>query len=290
MDATPIIYRLRQIKTAYEQKVLRRSVEISAEAHVEGMRPRARALGIRGRSGDRVLVSEEWRDVVGLSVDRRQRSERDGAALSRVAAARCRTAICCWSTPRRTIQGLTGDITRTYPVNGKFTQAQRDIYELVLEAQDAGLSRASAAAADGCHGGDAYGLRARALAARAHHRGRPDRRRLTGRDVERPRPDAWHRHRRPRSARNVRARHGVRDRARPLHPSRHARQPAEDARERGVHREGPCRRCERYKHIGVRIEDSYLFTESGLERLSERVPRTVAEIEQFLRPDSSARR
>jgi Xaa-Pro aminopeptidase len=29
----------------------------------------------------------------------------------------------------------TGDITRTYPVNGKFTPAQRDVYELVLHAQ-----------------------------------------------------------------------------------------------------------------------------------------------------------
>ncbi|TGZ98927.1 Xaa-Pro aminopeptidase [Rodentibacter pneumotropicus] len=28
-----------------------------------------------------------------------------------------------------------GDVTRTFPVNGKFTQAQRDIYELVLKAQ-----------------------------------------------------------------------------------------------------------------------------------------------------------
>lgn len=28
-----------------------------------------------------------------------------------------------------------GDITRTFPVNGKFTQAQREIYELVLKAQ-----------------------------------------------------------------------------------------------------------------------------------------------------------
>ncbi|URL02285.1 Xaa-Pro aminopeptidase [Avibacterium sp. 20-126] len=28
-----------------------------------------------------------------------------------------------------------GDITRTYPVNGKFSQAQRDIYEIVLNAQ-----------------------------------------------------------------------------------------------------------------------------------------------------------
>src|SRR3954465_15352591 len=37
-DATPILAELRQIKTAYEQTVLRRSVEISSEAHRAGMR------------------------------------------------------------------------------------------------------------------------------------------------------------------------------------------------------------------------------------------------------------
>lgn len=31
--------------------------------------------------------------------------------------------------------GYAGDITRTFPVNGKFNQAQREIYELVLKAQ-----------------------------------------------------------------------------------------------------------------------------------------------------------
>ena len=31
------------------------------------------------------------------------------------------------------------DITRTYPVNGKFTQRQKDIYNLVLEAQDVAI-------------------------------------------------------------------------------------------------------------------------------------------------------
>ena len=40
---------------------------------------------------------------------------------------------------------------------------------------------------------------------------------------------------------------------------------------------------ENYKNIGVRIEDSYLLTDSGLERLSAGVPRTVEEVEQFLK-------
>ncbi|SJZ36114.1 aminopeptidase P family protein [Sediminibacterium ginsengisoli] len=36
--------------------------------------------------------------------------------------------------------GYTADVTRTVPVNGKFTNEQRVIYELVLEAQDSGFA------------------------------------------------------------------------------------------------------------------------------------------------------
>jgi Xaa-Pro aminopeptidase len=32
-------------------------------------------------------------------------------------------------------KGYASDITRTYPINGRFSQAQRDIYDLVLKAQ-----------------------------------------------------------------------------------------------------------------------------------------------------------
>src|SRR5262249_38505762 len=49
---------------------------------------------------------------------------------------------------------------------------------------------------------------------------------------------------------------------------------------------------EKYRGIGVRIEDSFLMTESGLKRLSAGVPRTIEEIQSFLaaRPQSAQAR
>jgi len=38
--------------------------------------------------------------------------------------------------------GYTADVTRTFPVNGKFTEAQKIIYNIVLEAQNAGIAQA----------------------------------------------------------------------------------------------------------------------------------------------------
>ena len=40
---------------------------------------------------------------------------------------------------------------------------------------------------------------------------------------------------------------------------------------------------EKYKDIGVRIEDDYALTETGLERLSAGVPREIPEIEALMR-------
>jgi Xaa-Pro aminopeptidase len=39
----------------------------------------------------------------------------------------------------------------------------------------------------------------------------------------------------------------------------------------------------KYADIGIRVEDSFLLEESGLRRLSASVPRTIEEIEAFLK-------
>jgi Xaa-Pro aminopeptidase len=43
---------------------------------------------------------------------------------------------------------------------------------------------------------------------------------------------------------------------------------------------------EKYKNIGVRIEDDMLITETGVEWMSKELPRTIAEIEHFMRKAS----
>ncbi len=57
------------------------------------------------------------------------------------------------------VEGYAADITRTFPVNGRFTPAQRDVYEIVLAAQDA----AFAATAPGRHFMEAHDAAVRVL-------------------------------------------------------------------------------------------------------------------------------
>lgn len=45
----------------------------------------------------------------------------------------------------------------------------------------------------------------------------------------------------------------------------------------------------KFRNIGVRIEDSFLITDSGLKSLSASVPRTIAEVEAWLKPSTPRR-
>jgi Xaa-Pro aminopeptidase len=45
---------------------------------------------------------------------------------------------------------------------------------------------------------------------------------------------------------------------------------------------------ERFKGIGIKIEDNYALTESGLEWLSQGVPREIAEVEGMMQQRSQA--
>ena len=118
-DATPVLASLRLIKTPYEQAILRKSVAISADAHKAGMRAagpgkweyevEAAIEEVYLRNG---AMSWGYPSIVGsgpnatiLHYQRSSRQMQAGELLLVDAAAN--------------YQGLTGDITRTYPVNGR---------------------------------------------------------------------------------------------------------------------------------------------------------------------------
>jgi Xaa-Pro aminopeptidase len=140
--AADVLEEQRSIKTPYEQALLRRSVEISADAHVEGMkaaRPGRWEYQVEAaieyafhRSG---ALSWGYPSIVAsgpnattLHYVKSTRQLQDGDLLLVDAAGN--------------FQGITGDITRTYPVNGRFTPEQRVLYDLVLRAEEAGLAAA----------------------------------------------------------------------------------------------------------------------------------------------------
>jgi len=141
-DVTPVLNRLRQVKSPYEQAVLRESARISAEAHVEGMK---------------VTRPGRWEYEVEAAIE--YGFHRNGAMSwaypSIVASGPNATTLHYGSSDRQmqagelllvdagaNFQGMAADITRTYPVSGRFTPEQRAIYDLVLTALRAGMAAA----------------------------------------------------------------------------------------------------------------------------------------------------
>ncbi len=141
-DATPLLAAARQVKTPYEQALLRRSVEISVAAQRQAMlatRPgrweyevesafEATYLRLGALTWGYPPIVASGPNATTLHYEASTREMRSGDLLLIDAAAN--------------YQDLTGDITRTYPVNGRFTPAQRALYTLVLAAQNAGIAAA----------------------------------------------------------------------------------------------------------------------------------------------------
>jgi Xaa-Pro aminopeptidase len=287
-DATEVIHGLRQIKTAYEQGIMRRSLEISNEAHMAGMRAAApgrheyevesaiEAVYLKNgamRPGYDSIVGSGPNGTI-LHYNESSRKMEPGDLLLVDAAG--------------SYQGYTGDITRTYPVSGTFTPAQREIYEIVLAAQEAGIKAAKPGARvsdirAACADVVRKGLVRLGLIADA-----------TGDQYR-----VWYTHGPVHwlglNVHDV----GTTDVLAPgmafvIEPGIYIRQqaldtlPATKANLAFIEKVQPV--VTKYLHTGVRIEDSFLMTATGPERLSAPVPRTIEEIESYLRRSSGSAR
>ncbi|MBB3345160.1 aminopeptidase P N-terminal domain-containing protein [Luteimonas sp. RC10] len=132
---------MRLIKTADELKLMRRAAKISVEAHAAATcaaRPGVREYELQAeleyvfRRHDAVPAYES---IVGAGAN--------ACVLHyRANAAQARDGDLVLIDAGAEYRGYAADITRTFPVNGRFTAAQRALHEVVEAAQQAALSKA----------------------------------------------------------------------------------------------------------------------------------------------------
>ena len=278
VDATDVVWNLRQVKTPYERAALQRSTDVSADAH---------------RAAMRATKPERFEYEVEAALEKVYLDRGALSGLPSIVGSGPNATILHYSRSRRmeagklllidaaaTYGGMTGDITRTWPVSGKYSKIQPEIWCLVLAAQDAAMQAAAREIGRARREGRRGSGQGRPAEARPDHRRRVEQFRTwythgichwIGLDV-----------------------HDVGDYRRPLEPGmafviepglyirEEALDALEDTPENPAFKEKVKPVLAKYRDIGVRVEDSFLLTETGLVRLSARVPRTLEEIEALM--------
>jgi len=281
-DVSTLFGRLRLIKTDYEQKMLAESARISAEAHREGMktaRPNVweyqvqaaieyvfKKDGAIGWGYPSIIASGP--NATTLHYEASTRQMKDGDLLLVDAAAN--------------YDYLTTDITRTYPINGKFTPAQKDIYEIVLRAQDEGIK----VALKGATLGEINAKTVEVIKDGLFKLGL-----IT--ETKGQQYSIWYTHSSSHwigidvhdvGERNARLADGM---AFTIEPGIYIRQEALDNLAKTPENQAFIQKVQstvdKYKNIGVRIEDSFIMSDGRAKSISVGIPRTVDEIEAFMK-------
>ena len=143
IDPRAILDEMRVLKSGSEVELMQYAADLAAYAHVEAMRECKSGMGEWHMQsiieGCFLFHESEWSypSIVGsgdnatiLHYNENNDVMKDGDLV--LIDAGCE------------IDGYASDITRTFPINGKFTDAQRTIYELVLKAQLAGIEACQA--------------------------------------------------------------------------------------------------------------------------------------------------
>ena len=278
-NAQPIFAELRHIKSPYELKLLQHAIDITTEAHM-------RAMSTVGKATMEYEVQAEveytfrrrnadfwgYPSIVGcgpnattLHYVESQGDIKKGSLLLMDVGAE--------------YDHYTADVTRTFPVNGKFTKEQAEIYQIVYDAQEAAakatkpgatFQQISAAANEVI----TAGLMKLGLVTEPSH------------------TRIWYMHGLGHwLGMNV---HDVGPYGVPLkagmvftnEPGIYIREDALDnlpdtpQNKAFIQKVRPA--FEKYKNIGVRIEDDMLVTATGVEWMTKDLPRTMADIETFM--------
>jgi Xaa-Pro aminopeptidase len=248
------IYALRQIKSAGELAFLKRAIDLSLDAHLEAMkmmRPglfeyqiAAKMVEVHAMGGSE---AEGYAPIVGagpnstaLHYDKLSRKIEDGDIVVLDVGAQ--------------YSGYSADITRTLPANGKFTGRQREIYDIVLGAQNAALA-ALKPGMDLCPRGDKSVYKISYDYINTH-----------GKDQHGKSLGQYYIHG---------LGHGIGlDVHDPTEPCKPLQPGMVVTMEPGIYIPE--------ENLGVRIEDDVLITETGYQFLSERLPRSADDIEKIM--------
>ncbi len=137
---TPILHRLRLVKEGHELQRLREACRISAEAHElarsitqpgineaevqAAIEAHFRAAGARGPAYGSIVAGGDNACVLHYTANTAQLQDGDLLLID----AGCSVD-----------DYYNGDITRTFPVNGRFSPEQRELYSVVLASQEAAV-------------------------------------------------------------------------------------------------------------------------------------------------------
>jgi Xaa-Pro aminopeptidase len=282
VDATPELSALRMVKTPLELKTLATATDISADAQKAGMRATAPGVyeyqvkaAIEAIHRSRGAVSWAYPSIVGsgpnttiLHYPDADRQMRAGELLLVDAAAN--------------YGYQASDITRTYPVSGTFSPAQRDIYEVVLHAQEEAIKVARP-------GATLAVIHTRAV--EVLKEGMLKLGLIT--DAASQQYAMWYTHGTSHFiGLDVHDVGGRTDVLQPgmtftIEPGLYIRQSVLDQLPRTpanlelIAKIQPA--VTKYADIGVRIEDSFAMDADGVRNLSAAVPKTIADIEAFMR-------
>ena len=172
------------------------------------------------------------------------------------------------------VQGYASDITRTFPVNGKYNAAQREIYDIVLEAQAAAIKKVR----PGNHWNDPHNAAVRVIT-----KGLISIKLLKGIPQKLIKEQAYRKFYMHRTGHWLGldvhdvGDYKVGDQWRLLEPGMVLTvEPGIyiPAHSKGVHR--------KWWDIGIRIEDDVLVTKTGHEVLTDALPKKAAEIESLM--------
>jgi Xaa-Pro aminopeptidase len=135
IDPATIVHEMRVLKSPEEIELMQKAADIAAEAHVEAMK--AARPGMKEYEIEALIeqifrrlgaAAPAYTSIIGAGVNatvlhyiNNDGELKEGDLLLIDAGAE--------------YKGYASDITRTFPISGRYTKAQREIYDLVLEAQ-----------------------------------------------------------------------------------------------------------------------------------------------------------